>query len=195
MRATSADLNGDSRTHESATSVHDGSAPRASGYDLGQVTLVDDETLAEAAPTDPSAGADEELLELERSGRSPAHPGDAIANLTLSEPNLRRAHEVCAEFDAAEDLSVVGEKVLCELVGGEVAVAMQLRDIEAAMAALLSKTITDPEMTVAVCKGLKETIGLSTAIRRRMENSLSAAASLKAQRILLTAQRGQDRGD
>lgn len=116
---------------------------------------------------------------------------DAVAGLTLSAANIVRAQEVLGEFDVAEEPSEVGERLLHELVAGELAVARELQDIEGAMAALLGRTVTDPALSAAVAKSFREAVALSNAVRRRMEGSLSAAAGLRAQRLLLTAQRGR----
>ncbi len=112
-----------------------------------------------------------------------------VSTLTLAPANLRRAQEIGGTFRQSGEDSDVGERLLEELVAGETAVAMQLMDVEAALASLLSRTVTDPKLAMEIAKVMRETVGLSGAVRRRMENSLASVATLKAQRVLMNAQR------
>ncbi len=114
-----------------------------------------------------------------------------VSTLTLAPANLRRAQEIGGTFRQSGEDSDVGERLLEELVAGETAVAMQLMDVEAALASLLSRTVTDPKLAMEIAKVMRETVGLSGAVRRRMENSLASVATLKAQRVLMAAQRGR----
>jgi hypothetical protein len=64
-----------------------------------------------------------------------------------------------------------------------------LQDIEAAATVLLSRTIDRPDLALTVAKVAREVVALSTAVRRRTENTLNAIASLRAQRALLSRHR------
>ena len=129
----------------------------------------------------------ERLREAEERRRA----AEAVAKMTLSDRNLKRGGQVRASFEAAGDAGEVGERLLEELVAGEVAVALELSDVEATLAAMLRSVQSNPEVTLVVLKTLKEAVSLSDAIRRRMQNSLAAAATLRTQRQLVAAQRGR----
>ena len=165
-----------------------------SATELPMPTLVGDDVYAPASPCgEPQLLTHEEAAELERLERAAAdaRAADAVSRLTLSRVNLKRGHEVRVAFDQADDDAEVGGHLLQELVAGETAIALELQDVEAGLVSLLSKTIIDPTLAVAVTKTLREVVGVSSAIRRRMENSLGAAENLKAQRRFLSAQRGR----
>jgi hypothetical protein len=115
---------------------------------------------------------------------------EAAAKMTLSPPNLERVRAVGAALRAASDGDPY-EQLLDELIAGEDGIGHQLQDIEAAVTGLLAQTISDPAMFLQVAKMAKEVIGLSSAVRRRKENSMAAIASLRAQRVLLAVQRGR----
>lgn len=167
----------------------------AEGDSLGaarEMRLVDAEEPSVARPGEELLTHDEAHdLELLSAAEAGTRAADAVANLTLSAPNLRRAQEVRVAFAAAEDEGDTGERLLEGLVAGEVGIALQLQDIEGALASLLGKTVTDPRLALEVAKVFRETAGLSNAVRRRIENSLGAVASLKAQRVLMAAQRAR----
>lgn len=113
-----------------------------------------------------------------------------VASVEMLAPaHQRRALEARLAFAAAGTSTDAGERLLQELVAGEVGVALQLVDVEAGLASLLAKTIADPRLATEVAKVFRETVALSGAVRRRMEGCLSAAATLRAQRLLLTMQR------
>ncbi len=83
------------------------------------------------------------------------------------------------------------ERILEELVGGEVGLGHELQNLEGVATALLTRTIDRPELALKVSAVAREVFALSSAIRRRTENTFSAIASLRAQRVLLAAQRGR----
>jgi hypothetical protein len=123
-----------------------------------------------------------------------AVPTDAVANLRLPQRSIDRAAEVKRAFDHAGPESDVGERLLEELVSGELAVALELENTEAALITLLQKTITDPTLATAVAKLTREVFGLSGAVRHRIQGSLGAIAGLRAQRALLTTHRARSGG-
>lgn len=134
-----------------------------------------------------------EAQELQRLQEEAEHQAAtaAAANLVPPQPTLDRARQVRAAFARAGDDSDAAERLLLDLVGSETTIALQLQDVESALAVLLSRTVTDPRTALEVAKVLRETVALSNAVRRRVENSLNAAATLKAQRVLLASQRGR----
>ena len=116
---------------------------------------------------------------------------DALSMLTLNPVNLQRAREIGGTFHKSGDDAKIGERLLEELVSGEVGIALELRDIEGALASLVGKTVTDPTLVIAVMKALREVIAANGSVRGRMERSLAAAANLRAQRRFLRAQHGR----
>jgi hypothetical protein len=115
---------------------------------------------------------------------------NAISTLTLAPANLERGVRARTDFEAGDD-GEVGERLLEELVANEVPIALQLQDVEGALATLLSRSITLPEVSLQALKVLRETVHVSNAVRRRIENSLGAAANLRAQRRFLATHRGR----
>lgn len=136
---------------------------------------------------------EEESLELQRLQQEAQdrNTAAAAANLTPPQHSLDRARQVRASFARAGDDSDAAERLLLDLVGGETVIVLQLQDVESALAVLLSRTVTDPRTALEVAKVLREAVALSSAVRRRVENSLNAAATLKAQRVLLASQRAR----
>ncbi len=114
-----------------------------------------------------------------------------VSMLTLSPANIRRATEIGGTFRNSGNDAKIGERLLEELVSGEVGIALELRDIEGALASLVGKTVTDPTLVIAVMKALREVIAANGSVRGRMERSLAAAANLRAQRRFLRAQHGR----
>jgi len=178
---------------EDANGATSGPFARVSPESLREMTVVDSDSDVLPPPHE-ALLADEERLELEASvaqQQTGSRDLEAISRLKLSVPNLQRAQEIRGQFDVSDDPSEVGERMLHELVAGEFAVALELGDIQGAMASLFGKTVLDPQLSVEVAKGFREAVALSSAVRSRMERSLSAAATLRAQRLLLAAQRGR----
>jgi len=114
-----------------------------------------------------------------------------LPKLVLSPANLARGQQVRQAFEASGTDSDVGERLLEELVAAEVPVALELQRIEGALTAFLGEAMLESEAALQVAKVLKETVGLSNAIRSRMQNALSAAANLRAHRKFLAAHRGR----
>jgi len=123
--------------------------------------------------------------------RHPVRSPSPVANLTLAKPNIQRAQELRQAFASAADGAAVGEKLLEDLVAMEVGVALSLLDTEAAAVALLQQTLpVDPALALKIVAVAKEVEALSSAVHRRMQNGLAAAANLRAQRHLVSMQRG-----
>jgi hypothetical protein len=135
--------------------------------------------------------------EAKRRGTTPEQltlAADAASNLALPERSVARAVEAKGAFDRAGIESDVGERLLEELVSGELAVALELQNTEGALIALLQKAVTDPALATAVAKLTREVVGLSSAVRRRIEGSLGAVAGLRAQRAFLASHRARTGG-
>ena len=115
----------------------------------------------------------------------------AIPRLRLSAVNLARGQQVRKAFEDRDDDGDEGERLLEELTAAEVPIALQLQDIEGALTAMLGKAVLEPEAALQVARVLKETVALSGAVRTRMQNCLSAAANLRAQRKFLALHRGR----
>lgn len=110
------------------------------------------------------------------------------ATLGLGPAYLAKAESLRRKFNTPGRTDPTGEQILEELVATETPIAMALQDAEAALVSLLHKSITDPNLALAVMKLLKETVTVSNAVRRRIENSLGAIANLRAQRDFLERQ-------
>jgi hypothetical protein len=134
---------------------------------------------------------EDERAEGGEDGKPPAaHSAIAAIDLTLTPANLARGAEVRAEFESGND-GEVGERLLENLVAAEVPIAMQLQDIEAAVAGLLSRSLAHPEVALHAAKLLRESVAVSNAVRLRIERSIGTIASLRAQRRFLAVNRGQ----
>ena len=118
-----------------------------------------------------------------------APPADA-SNLVLSQANLARARQVRQAFAERSD-GDPAEELLEELIAGEIGVGHQLQDLEGVATALLGRTLMEPELALHVVKVAREIAALSSAVRRRTENSLNAVAGLRAQRLLVAAHRAR----
>lgn len=167
----------------------------AEGEDLGtsEMVLVD---AAEAhVPPAVELLTHDEVRDLERLHAVGAGTRTAadVGALTLSPASLGRAREVREALRAESD-GDAAEQLLEELVAGEVAVGHHLQDIEAASAVLLGRVLTDPELALPTVRVAREIVALSTAVRTRTQNTLNAIAGLRAQRVLLAAQRGRRLG-
>jgi hypothetical protein len=112
-----------------------------------------------------------------------------LPKLVLSPANLARGQQVRQAFEASGTDSDVGERLLEELVAAEVPVALELQRIEGALTAFLGEAMLESEAALQVVKVLKETVGLSNAVRTRMSNALAAAANLRAHRNFLKEHR------
>lgn len=153
--------------------------------------LVENEALVE--PTfDPSAPLAFEEVETraERTPAPAAHP------LALSNDSIVRGIAASEAFARGGADSEVAERLLEEFVGGEVPIVRELQVVEGALVALLGKTIqVNPVLALRVAEVLRETAAVSGAVRSRIEKSLAAATSLRAQKTFLTAHQGRNGGN
>lgn len=86
--------------------------------------------------------------------------------------------EVCP--DAAPD-----ERILNELVAKQLPVALLLHELEEQLAARMMAVMDDPRLALAVAKVLHDTAAMASAMSKRVQSTLSTAASLRAQRRFL----------
>jgi hypothetical protein len=113
-----------------------------------------------------------------------ARAAAATANLALPDRSIAEGIRVAQAFKEQGGADVA-EQILEQLVSGEVPVALELENIEGALVALLQRTVVEPHLFLKVAESFRETVATSAAIRRRIQNSLSAAAGLRAQRRML----------
>jgi hypothetical protein len=152
--------------------------------------------LVDAAPAESSSGQEmlsheeaDDIEAMQAAGIS-ARTAEAISKLTISPASLERARDVRQMFDAASD-GDPAEGLLEQLVAGEVGIGHELQNLEGVSTALLVHTIENPALALQVARLAREIVSLSSAVRRRTENTLGAIAGLRAQRLLLAAQRGR----
>lgn len=142
-------------------------------------------------PAGPEGDAPAADVRLRRAVEQPDQRTAAAPSLTIATGNLARAGELRQAFASAADGSKVGEKLLEDFVGMEAGIALALLDTEAAAVALIQKTLpVDPALALKLAQVAKEVEALSSAVHRRMQNGLAAAANLRAQRHLVAMQRG-----
>ena len=164
----------------------------------GEPALEDNEEALRTVVSPQDAQQQEEQAEREQKEREKdeqmQRAADVLPMLRLTDVNLQRGREVQEAFLEAGPDGDEAERLLLELVAGEVPVILQLRDLEAATAALACRTMTNPELTPAVLKVARETTAWLTAVRKRAETTMGVIADLRAQRRFLAAHRTK-RGD
>jgi hypothetical protein len=157
--------------------------------------LVDNEAAIRSEFSALEAKQEEHRAELERRQREKEeqleHAADVLPALRLADANLQRGREVKQTFLEAGPDGDEAERLLLELIAGEVPVILQLRDLEAATAALACRTMTDPTLSPGVLKVARETTAWLTAVRSRTEKTMVVIADLRAQRRFLAAHRRQ----
>jgi hypothetical protein len=155
--------------------------------------LVDNEESVRTVASPQEEEQREHRAELERREREKdqqiEQAAEVVPTLRLAQVNLERGQEAQHAFRDAGPDGDEAERLLLELVAGEVPVLLQLRDLEAANAALLGRTITNPELSAAVLKVAKETSAWLTAVRARAQTTMGVVADLRAQRRFLSAHR------
>jgi hypothetical protein len=149
----------------------------------GELECVSNDDLV---PVDATANARDEAL-------PPRAPSTALAapGLQLPAEYVCEGERLRARFAAAEADAPPAEQVLESLIAGEVPIAMSLADSEGALAALLTRTLVDPKLALEVARVLREVVGLSGAVRRRIELCAGAVANLRAQRRFIEGHRGR----
>jgi hypothetical protein len=159
----------------------------------GELALVDAEAPAPEPPHELMTPEEEAELEQMKRAEALARPEADLRSLTISSPSLALAGEARAALRDGSD-GDPAERILEELVAGEVGLGHELQGLEGVATTLLTRSIDRPELALKVAAVAREVFALSSAIRRRTENSLSAIAGLRAQRVLLAAHRGRLNG-
>lgn len=159
------------------------------GAALASVSSLKTLTCAELVETDEIALVEPAIDRVQHDEPS-EFPGHS---LVLSAESIGRGVEVRAAFERAGPDSDVGERLLEEFVAGEVPIVRELQNVEGALVALLGRTVmaADPAVALKVAEVLRETVALSSAIRKRAEASLVAVAGLRAQRAFSAAHAGK----
>ncbi len=171
---------------------------RTAGLRVVNSSATEEVTLVDATASEPEVAQElmthEEANELERQRRAASsNRAVSLAHLTISDASLTLARRARETLEAQSD-GDPAERILEDLVAGEVGLGHELQNLEGMATALLARTMDNPALAMHVAKVAREVFGLSTAVRRRTENSLSAIAGLRAQRVLLAAPRGGLRG-
>jgi hypothetical protein len=109
---------------------------------------------------------------------------------SISKASLALVGEARQTFRQSSD-GDPAERILEDLVAGEVGLGHELQNLEGVATGLLVRTIDDPLLALQIIKVAREVFALSTALRRRTENTFAAIAGLRAQRVLLAGQRGR----
>lgn len=111
-------------------------------------------------------------------------PRQRPKKLGLGADLVRRGEAARADLDRASPDASPGERILHELVGQEVTLALAVMNVQAEVAARLEHFVDEPAKLVALSRALKELTGICNAIGRRVEGALTTASSLRAQRRL-----------
>lgn len=108
-----------------------------------------------------------------------------LRRLPVDEHLAKRGDEARRALDEAAPSAAADERILHELVAKQLPVALMLHDLEAQLAVRLGLVIDDPKLALAVAKTLRETIAMASAMSKRIQSTLSTAATLRAQRRFL----------
>jgi len=104
---------------------------------------------------------------------------------TLPPEHIDEGKKVLAELNRACPDAAADERLLHRLVAGEIPLILTLQQIERELAARMLRCLDDAKFSIALGRVLRDTIGLSSTLTRRVEGGLSTAASLRAQRRFL----------
>ena len=124
---------------------------------------------------------------LRTSSRSRREPGK-IECVNTSSP-ARTADVIRAELLAGIDVTAADEKLLVELAANAAAIALQTGVAADRLAHVLPSLLADARKAALVAKTLHEVVTVGNALVRRIEGTLSTAATLRLQRRL---RRGRD---
>lgn len=169
-------------------------SPAADRRAFANLTLVENESLApqpEGQELEPYP-----VAQLEEQLHVPVVAALEAPTLMISRENIQRGIEVRDAFDRAGPDSDVGARLLEEFVAGEVPIVRELQNVEGALGALLGRTVmgADLHLALKVAEVLRETVALSSAVRKRAETSLAAVAGLRAQRAFISSNHQRTRG-
>lgn len=82
------------------------------------------------------------------------------------------------------------EAVLTRLAADELPIVHELRQLESRLAIRIGAVLDDPALALAVARVMQQVTTLSGAVTQRVQNTLGAAANLRAQRRLISRSRG-----
>jgi len=116
----------------------------------------------------------------------------ALTECRLPAEYIERARVVRQALDSSSPAAAADERLLHELIAGDMPVALALQDAQAELVRVLQKALHNPELALSVAKVMRETVALTSAVSRRIEASLMASGSLRAQRRFLALNRGKD---
>lgn len=91
-------------------------------------------------------------------------------------------------LDQASPDAAADERILHELVAKQLPIALMLHELEEQLASRIMGVMDEPHLALAVSKVLHETCMLASAMTKRIQGTLSTAASLRAQRRFLALQ-------
>jgi hypothetical protein len=113
-------------------------------------------------------------------------PARSGRRLPLDERLVERGREARRALDQVCPDAAPDERILNELVAKQLPVALLLHELEEQLAARIMVVMDDPRIALAVAKVLRETAAMASAMTKRVQSTLSTAASLRAQRRFLT---------
>jgi hypothetical protein len=84
------------------------------------------------------------------------------------------------------------ERVLADLIADELPLLVSLTRTKSHLAKQLLPSLEQPRRTLELAKLLKEVVGVSNTLSRRVENVLGTLNTIRVQQRLLGQQRGRD---
>ena len=152
---------------------------------------------AAATPPAPPRGATPSAPDPSRAGvpepgggaaaASTATRGDAVRSrrLPIDDEVLERGRAARRALDDASPEAAADERILHELVAKQLPVALMLHDLEEQLAVRMLAIMDNPQLVLALAKILRDTSVIASSMSKRIQASLSTAASLRAQRRFL----------
>ena len=108
----------------------------------------------------------------------------APARLGLDPAYVDRGRAALAALEASAPDAGAGEKILHELVGAQVALALAIGDTQVEVVARLGHFINEPRKLLVLAQALKELTTINAVVGRRLEGALTVASTLRSQRRL-----------
>lgn len=106
--------------------------------------------------------------------------------LPIDEKLVSRGDAAQRALDEVCPGGAADERILHELVAKQLPIALMLHDLEEQLATRMLNLMDDPRLALAIAKVLRETAVMASAMSKRVQATLSTAASLRAQRRFLT---------
>ncbi len=105
--------------------------------------------------------------------------------LPLDESLAAKGDQARRALDSASPEAAPDERILHELVAKQLPIVLLLHELEEQLAIRIKLSLDDPRLAFAVAKVLRETVMMASAMSKRVQGTLSTAASLRAQRRFL----------